>query len=91
MALRFAVQKSFARASSMMSSNMVTSRFWTAAAAVPRVGTATTRGFAADATVEPAPSPGAAAPTVMDKLISLVIVDPSGARRRINGMIGKWC
>eukprot|EP00539_Tryblionella_compressa_P001355 CAMPEP_0178746102 /NCGR_PEP_ID=MMETSP0744-20121128/7637_1 /TAXON_ID=913974 /ORGANISM="Nitzschia punctata, Strain CCMP561" /LENGTH=178 /DNA_ID=CAMNT_0020399305 /DNA_START=49 /DNA_END=585 /DNA_ORIENTATION=- len=28
------------------------------------------------------------APTVFDKMISLTIVDPSGARRKINGMIG---
>lgn len=30
-----------------------------------------------------------AAPTVFDKIISLTIVDPSGARRKIKGMIGE--
>lgn len=29
------------------------------------------------------------APSVFDKIISLTIVDPSGARRKINGMVGK--
>jgi hypothetical protein len=48
------------------------------------------RSFAAPAS-SPTPVEGAAAspPTVFDKLISLTIVDPSGARRKINGMVGE--
>jgi hypothetical protein len=30
-----------------------------------------------------------AAPTVFDKVISLTIVDPSGARRKIPGLVGE--
>jgi hypothetical protein len=33
----------------------------------------------------------AAAPTVFDKVISLTIVDPSGARRKIPGLVGECC
>ena len=36
-------------------------------------------------------APGAAAPSVFDKIISLTIVDPSGARRKINGLVGECC
>ena len=35
-------------------------------------------------------SSSGAAPTVFDKVISLTIVDPSGARRKIPGLIGKY-
>jgi len=45
-----------------------------------------TRAFAAGA----APSPDGPAPTVFDKLISLTIVDPSGARRKIPAMVGEY-
>ena len=31
-----------------------------------------------------------AAPSVFDKLISLTIVDPSGARRKIPALVGKF-
>jgi hypothetical protein len=37
----------------------------------------------------PALKPCDEAPSVFDKIISLTIVDPSGARRKINGMVGK--
>ena len=46
------------------------------------------RSFAA-AAEESASTPGAAAPSVFDKIISLTVVDPSGARRKINGMVGE--
>ena len=36
-----------------------------------------------------APSASDPLPTVFDKLISLTIVDPSGARRKIPAMVGK--
>ncbi len=36
-----------------------------------------------------AADPPSTAPTVFDKLISLMIVDPSGARRKIPAMVGK--
>ena len=42
-------------------------------------------GAAADA----APAVGAPAPSVFDKIVSLTIVDPSGARRKINGVVGE--
>ncbi|KAG7356313.1 hypothetical protein IV203_001361 [Nitzschia inconspicua] len=45
------------------------------------------RSFAAESS-SPALKPGAEAPSVFDRIISLTIVDPSGARRKINGMIG---
>ena len=32
---------------------------------------------------------GAPAPSIFDKIISLTIVDPSGARRKINGVVGE--
>lgn len=35
-----------------------------------------------------APATSDAAPSVFDKLISLTIVDPGGARRKIPGMVG---
>jgi hypothetical protein len=35
-------------------------------------------------------STSAAAPSVFDKLISLTIVDPSGARRKIPGLVGEY-
>jgi hypothetical protein len=35
-------------------------------------------------------STAAAAPSVFDKLISLTIVDPSGARRKIPGLVGEY-
>ena len=44
------------------------------------------RSFGAES---PAMEPGAPAPSIMDKIISLTIVDPSGARRKINGVVGK--
>ena len=47
----------------------------------------TARMFAAAA---PEVVPDGKAPSVFDKIISLTIVDPSGARRKINGMIGEW-
>ena len=31
----------------------------------------------------------AATPTVKDLLISLTFIDPSGARRKVNGLVGK--
>jgi hypothetical protein len=46
------------------------------------------RCFAAEST-SPALKPGDEAPSVFDKIISLTIVDPSGARRKINGMVGE--
>mmetsp|Transcript_12344 Transcript_12344/g.26118 ORF Transcript_12344/g.26118 Transcript_12344/m.26118 type:complete len:175 (+) Transcript_12344:174-698(+) len=45
------------------------------------------RSFAATASEEM--PPGASAPSIFDKIISLTIVDPSGARRKINGVVGK--
>ena len=45
------------------------------------------RSFGAES---PAMEPGAPAPSIMDKIISLTIVDPSGARRKINGVVGKF-
>jgi hypothetical protein len=41
--------------------------------------------------VESSPSlkPGDEAPSVFDKIISLTIVDPSGARKKINGLVGE--
>lgn len=47
------------------------------------------RSFAAAAAQESPLAPGASAPSVFDKIISLTIVDPSGARRKINGVVGK--
>lgn len=47
------------------------------------------RSFAAAAAPESSLAPGANAPSVFDKIISLTIVDPSGARRKINGVVGK--
>jgi hypothetical protein len=47
------------------------------------------RSFAAAPAVTEDASSGVA-PTVFDKIISLTIVDPSGARRKINGMVGKY-
>ena len=49
------------------------------------------RSFAAAASEESASTPGASAPSVFDKIISLTVVDPSGARRKINGMVGEFC
>ena len=46
------------------------------------------RTFAAAAAPEVVPE--GKAPSVFDKIISLTIVDPSGARRKINGMTGEW-
>mmetsp|Transcript_29277 Transcript_29277/g.70543 ORF Transcript_29277/g.70543 Transcript_29277/m.70543 type:complete len:198 (+) Transcript_29277:81-674(+) len=88
MALRLlAVQKSFTR----VAVNAVAGTS-TVAAPPPAINTrfSSVRGFAAAAAAEAAPTPSStgAAPTVMDKLISLTIVDPSGARRKINGMVG---
>jgi hypothetical protein len=47
------------------------------------------RSFAAESSA-PALKPGSEAPSVFDSIISLTIVDPSGARRKINGMVGKF-
>ena len=48
------------------------------------------RSFAAAAAASPTPvEDTSTAPTVFDKIISLTIVDPSGARRKINGTVGK--
>jgi hypothetical protein len=44
----------------------------------------TTRTFSA------APPAAVAQPSVMDLLIDLTFVDPSGARRKAKGMIGKY-
>jgi hypothetical protein len=33
---------------------------------------------------------GAAAPTVFDKTIQLIFVDPSGARRKVPGYVGEF-
>jgi hypothetical protein len=44
------------------------------------------RSFAAPAAVEGTGE----APSVFDKIISLTIVDPSGARRKINGLVGEF-
>lgn len=52
-----------------------------------RLGLQATRTFGAAA--EATPAVGASAPSVFDKIISLTIVDPSGARRKINGVVGK--
>jgi len=49
----------------------------------------TYRSFAAAAQESPL-APGASAPSIFDKIISLTIVDPSGARRKINGMVGEF-
>ena len=48
------------------------------------------RSFAAAAAQESPLAPGASAPSVFDKIISLTIVDPSGARRKINGVVGEF-
>jgi hypothetical protein len=47
------------------------------------------RSFAAAAASPTTVEDTSTAPTVFDKIISLTIVDPSGARRKINGMVGK--
>ena len=56
-------------------------------AAVSSVKSTVLRSFALAATETSAPD--GSAPSVFDKIISLTIVDPSGARRKINGMVGK--
>mmetsp|Transcript_29278 Transcript_29278/g.70546 ORF Transcript_29278/g.70546 Transcript_29278/m.70546 type:complete len:200 (+) Transcript_29278:81-680(+) len=90
MALRLlAVQKSFTRAVVAAGYNSGVRRSgWAAAASASASASSpmATRGFAAEAA--PTPSASDATPTVMDKLISLTVVDPSGARRKINGMVG---
>mmetsp|Transcript_17094 Transcript_17094/g.42706 ORF Transcript_17094/g.42706 Transcript_17094/m.42706 type:complete len:177 (-) Transcript_17094:309-839(-) len=55
-------------------------------AAKPSIQRVALRSFGAEA---PAMEVGAPAPSIFDKIISLTIVDPSGARRKINGVVGK--
>lgn len=51
-----------------------------------RVPALATRAFGA---APPAPAPGSPAPSVFEKLISLTVVDPSGARKKIPAFIGE--
>ncbi|MGK3736826.1 MAG: hypothetical protein ACI90V_003669 [Bacillariaceae sp.] len=48
------------------------------------------RSFATAGSEESASALGGTTPSVFDKIISLTIVDPSGARRKINGMVGEF-
>lgn len=57
------------------------------ASVAARLSVVSLRSFAAEAS--PALQPGAEAPSVFDSIIRLTIVDPSGARRKINGMVGE--
>lgn len=62
-----------------------------AAAAAGRTGrNMALRSFATAGSEESASAIGGTIPSVFDKIISLTVVDPSGARRKINGMVGEF-
>ena len=62
-----------------------------AAAAAGRTGrNMALRSFATAGSEESASAIGGTTPSVFDKIISLTVVDPSGARRKINGMVGEF-
>jgi hypothetical protein len=57
---------------------------------VSPAGLAKTVGLRCFAAGPPVTVESGAAPSVFDKIISLMIVDPSGARRKIKGMVGEF-
>jgi hypothetical protein len=70
-----------------MALRLTCSRLMRTAVASGKSSTSTQlRSFAAQ---ESPLAPGAPVPSVFDKIISLTIVDPSGARRKINGLVGE--
>lgn len=70
-----------------MALRLACKRFMTQQPRLAFAGSQHLRTFAAAAPA--AVEDSGAAPSVFDKIISLTIVDPSGARRKINGMIGE--
>lgn len=72
-----------------MTLRLTCNRFMRAAAAASGRSTTTTIGLRSFGAAAETPEVGAPAPSIFDKIISLTIVDPSGARRKINGVVGE--